>query len=673
MSILQDCEYVDITEWFGANEIADEEDITEPQCLENRNSMFSEGLTLTRSGFTQVWNPNKIIRIMYNWVQQQYNRLIYLDSDNEVVARDISGVLPEFSILTGITADGMTFVQAGYRLYMSFFDSTGFSAGNVKIWDGTFTSGTPNVDTAFQPTLQTTDLAAGTGGLGPGTWGTFSESGTGSVSAGTHFYALVPTTWNGFQTRPGPESTVFVPQSFTSTAGKTVTVAVSAATAWPSWVNTVQLAMTTAENPNRWFLVPSTSGGGPLSVPRGSPGTATFTIDIDDVTLTGGGPTEITDTLFNLFTGSLAVHSLAAGNNRTIYVFRTPGPDGFSVVASAFASDPYKPQYVIPSLNQISLPEFRDMTAAFYLGTILFICGPSWTYAFSDNLQSPVDWAPARLVSGEIGSPFIRGVSINQAKGYAWVADHTGLYNFSGGNFPILPTSYEQTPTWDRINFGAPANALSIKEAPEQRLVMVRAPLDGATVPTHLIVWDYTRGVDPETIKFCGLWNLSEYPNLGDLEIVQSYPRKYKEVWISRGDAPGDVKRLKSIEVGDATTDDPSPLYDDDGVGIDWMYKLLAVSVVADGPAQQMGIMLRERGEGQINITAFPLDQTYSIQMPPITSDENSMAPGIRFLRLVDMQSGAAIYQFDNGAQPGAFAIIAAVRAYYKPWEMEYQ
>lgn len=674
MSILSDCKYVDISEFFGCNLILDEEDVTEPQAIDNRNCMFPESGFAPRSGFTRVWNPNKILRVMYNWIQQQYNRLIYLNSDNDVVSRDISGSIPEFTIISSVTAAGMTFVQAGFRLYMSFFDSAGVSAGNVKVWDGTFTSAVPNVDNAFQPTLQTSNLAAGSGGLGPGTWGTFTETGTGSVSAGTHFYALVPATWNGFQTKPGPENSgVFTPQSFTSTGSKQVTIVVAPSPTWPQWVNTVQIAMTTADNPSRRFLVPSTDGGGPLTVPRGASGTVTFVIDIDDVTLTGGGPTEITDTLFNLFTGALAVHAVGAYNNRTIYMFRTLGPDGLSVVASMFASEPNKPQYVIPAENILSLPELRDITNGFALGGVWFTVGPSWTYGFTDNLRTPVNWTPPRLVSIAIGSPFIRGVSANQDKGYAWVADRTGLYYFTGGTYPILPTSYEQTPAWNRINFAAPANALVVKEAPEQRLVIVKAPLDGATVATHLLVWDYTRGVTPEEVKYCGLWNLSEYPNIGDLEIVQSYPQKRKEVWISRGDTNGDVKRLKSFEAGDATSDNPAPLFDDDGVGIDWMYKLIAVSAVAEGPAQQLGIMTRLRGGGQINITAFPLDQTYSIPLPPITSDENSMTPGIRFLRLVDMQSGAAIYQFDNGAQAQAFAYVAAIRAYYQPWEMEFQ
>lgn len=658
MSILQDCEYTDITSFSGPNLLLDEEDVQEPQALSARNVEYLEGqVRIPRRGFAQVWNPNKILRFLYNWVQQQYNRLIYLNSDNDVVSRDLSNG-NETTLLGSIAAAGMTCVQAGSRLYMSFFDSTGLGSSNTRVWDGTEFMGIPNVEDAFHQTLQLSDLSGGA------SWGTFTEPGPGTVTAGDHLFMLVPTTWNGFQAPPGPPNS---PRLFSASGGKSIQLEVFPATTWPLWVNTIQVAMTTVENHSRWFLVP-----GAIFFPlRGTSTHAVFQIDLDDVTLTGGGPTEITDTLFNLYTTQTAAHALVAYGNRTVYLTRTLGLDFVSLIGTILISEPYQPQYIIPANNILNLPEFRDVVTGFALGGVLYICGPSWTYAFTDNLRIPVQWAPPRRVSGQIGSPFIRGVSANESKGYAWVCDHTGLYCFDGAVFTSVPMSYQQTPDWSRINFNASANALRVLESSDDRLVMVRVPLDGATASTHLMVWDYTNGVTPEAVKYCGLWNISAYGNIGDIEIIQAFTTRIKQLWISRGDANGDVKRLKSIEAGDATADNPSGLYDDDGQGIDGAYKLLAVSQAANGPCQQIGAAFRIRGKGKINLTAHSFDQQRATPLAPIESDENSLAPGQRHLRVLDEQSEAISYEVDNGAAPNTFAWWAALRSYFVPWMAE--
>jgi len=655
MSILLDCEYADITEFAGPNLLLDEEDVTEPQCLAARNVEYVEGqVRIPRRGFTQVWNPNKILRVLYNWVQQQFNRLIYLNSDNNVVSRDLtSGV--ETTILSSITAAGMTFAQAGYRLYMAFFDADGTSSTPCKVWDGTSPLGVPAVENAFQPTFVAADLSGGT------SWGTFTEPLAGVVTAGTHSFALVPTTYNGFQTQPGPTNLgVFTPRTFTAAGNKNIHISVAPATTWPLWVNEIQIAMTTQDNQSRWFLV-SGATAFPL---RGLSTAVTFDINIDDVTLTGGNEIEITDTLFNLYTSPTDVQCIIPYNNRNVYLTRFLGPDLSSLVGTILISDPFAPQYIIPQFNVLNLPEFRDCLTGFALGASLYICGPSWTYAYTDNLRSPVLWSPPRKVSGSIGSPFIRGVTWDESRGYAWVCDHSGLFYFDGSVFPTVPASYEQSPDWERINFGAGQKALRVLDSAEDRLVIVRAPLDGATSSTHLMVWDYTNGVTPRKIKYCGLWNLSAFANIGDIELVQAVTTKIKQLWISNG-AAGDVKRLKSIEDGDATAANPTALYDDSGTGIDSAYKLLAVSQAAEGVQQQVGGDFRIRGAGDIPINAYSFDQQRETTLAPIAATEISMTPGRRFLRLLDEQSETVSYEVTNGAVAGAFAWWSSVRVYF--------
>lgn len=669
MSLLEDFDHVDLYNFVGANLLNQEEDVTAPECLANKNCMFNQNIVQTRNGFGQAFNPNKGIRSLYNWLQQQYNRLMYLNSDNEVIGKDLAGIIADATVLTGVAAAGMFWVEAGYRLYMGFFDSTGYGYSQGKVWDGTFITSTPAVDVLFQGTLRTTQLSGGA------SWGTFVASGSGSVTAGTHGFALVPTTYNGFQTAPGPIDSflVFTPRLITTPAGQILTVTVTPSSTWPDWVDTVQLAMTTANNQNRWYLVPSDFGGGPLVVGRGSGIAAIFTIDIDDVTLAGGGSTEITNTLFDLFTtDTLTVfpHCIFSCNNRNIYLTRTNGPGGVgTLVANLMISEQYQVQQVFTRTNILNLPEFKDALWGFALSSKIYVGGPSWTYEYQDNLQSPTQWAAAREVSGAIGSPFIQGVSVNQDKGYAWVGDRTGLYYYvGGGNYPVLPASWEQTPDWDRINFAANQNSFSILEIPGLRCVVVMAALDGATQATHFLVWDYTYGVTPDKIKYCGLWNVQDLDFIGAMAVVQSYPDKIKEFWISHYGSTGDVKRLKSVAAGDATDSSPSALYDDETLGIDSSYRVLTVAHAAEGPQQQGGCSLRVRGAGQINVNAYDFDGISPIPLAPILASENNMRPGQRFLRMADIQSEVGIYEVNNGAAPGAFFILSAIRSYFKPW-----
>ncbi len=774
--MIEDCSTVDVTEMPGPDLLQPDEDIKQTQALSCRNVEYVEGqVRIPRRGFTRVWDPASAIRLMYNWIQQQYDKLIYLNESNNLISRDLSSgsevTIPQ--ILEN--AAGGTFAQAGFRLYLSFFTAAGEASVNGTVWDGT------NLEIIFHPpptfnlagTSPAADIKAATN---PSfIWANVTNLGAGAVTNGQHYIALVATTLaGGYQTAPGPSNpnasvVQFAPdQLFSGTvpAGNYhISVSVSPQSTWPPWIYSLQIAMTPATFAAaniqllRYFLIP----GQIVKPTPGSTTPAVFDLNIDDVTLLGGGPTEITNTLFGLIqatqgngfatvsggglvsitvasnvgtikfssdatylmvgqkivvsnstTGALngsyiitqfttftdltittvgvpdgvynnaplrvdfvvfgsgnnnyRPHCVIAYGNRTVYLIRTLGPDNISQVGGILVSEPNKPQYVTANNHLLLLPEARDVVTAFALGGTLFVLGPSWTYAFSDNLRVPVFWAPPRLVSESIGSPFIRGVSVNQSKGYGWVGDHTGLYCFSGSNYPVVPASYKQKPDWDRINFGASQASFRVLDSPDERLVIVRAALDGATASTHLLVWDYTYGVTPDKIRYCGLWNLTADPNIGDIEIVQNATSKIKQLYLSSGTAGGDVKRIKAIEAGDANDAYPNPLYDDDGAGIDAAYELCAVAKAADGPQMQIGGRFRIRGAGQVGINAHSFDQQRTTVLEPISAAVNSLAPGQRFDRFFDEQSEVMSYEVHNNAQPGVFAWWTALRAYFVPW-----
>ena len=680
MSLFDDLEYVDITEFSGPNQLLDEEDISEPRALEAKNVEYVEGqVRVPRRGFAQVWNPAKAIRSMYHWLQYQYNRLVYLDSDNKVVARNVVAGTNLTVVDFGSTAPaGMTCVEAGYRIFMSFFNSLGAGMNETLVWDGgTYLGGNPVYDADVVPVFKAPlsvgpntsypygNLANGSsgsgtayGGGGTNVWATVVANTGGYVTAGFHYIGLIGTTRSGHRQYLGPlyTSTNTIAAdlvNLTAAATVSVTITPKSGYSWPLWLLSVELAVTVEAtgagvNEARWFILPGSS----TTPVRGSATAIVFTYNLSDETLVGEAE-EITNTLLaqyrqdlslkevsvtattltsivvvgnvgtihfasahgltavnmsggylsvsgsttsalnaqylqvyaspttltiitsgvadgtynnaaltvrvNYFSTKIQPHKLLSLSNRNVYLARTPGPDNTSLIGTLAISEQFNPEYVLTATNLISLPEFRDCVTAFNIGNALYACGPSWTYAYTDNLREPVFWAPPRLVSGQVGSPFIHGVSVNQGKGYAWVCDHTGLYFFNGAAYSLLPSSYYQLGDWNRINFGAPANQLKVIESPDDRLVIVKAPLDGATSATHLLVWDYTLGVTAKQIRYCGLWSIADFPTIGDIETVQDAATLVKQFWISSL-SNLDVRRLKSAGVGMANETGDAPL-----------------------------------------------------------------------------------------------------------------
>ena len=749
MSILNDCEYVDISNFTGASLISDPVDQTEPQGTYNRNCEFQQGMNRTRNGFEQVWNPSRIITTLYSWVQETLYQLVYFwdssgtGASGNIVVRNLNGGA-ETTILTAVSGVAAIVMQAAYRFYAAFFDKTGYGSAQCQVYAGSSAGvsvaafHTPLIAGSYLPDISSM---------------TATRSGAGNMGPGTFFFALVATSVNGYQTAVGPVSFdtsngAFLSPLFITSASATnaFSVVVTPNGSWPSWVAYIQLVMTTTQPNNsignviysqgpatggfRWFLVPGT-------ITKVSGSTAyTFGVNYPDTVILASF-TEITNTLFNLrfFNPPFTASSLVAGvryqiavvgstdftaigaasntvgltftatgsgsgtgtaylysqlyaplqphyiftySNRNVYLCRTLGPDNASLVSTIFVSDKYNPEYITNAFNSLTLPEYRDCVTGFALGGTMFLLGPSWTYAFYDTGVQPASWPPAQSVSGSIGTPWIRGVAVNPANGYAWVADHNGLYYFNGTAYAQLPTSYEQTPDWSRINMAAcntNADLLEVIDNTADRLIMVKCPLDGATVATHFLVWDYTNGVLPGQIKYCGPWCIGldstavsapTYP-IGAAAIVSSYNTKAKEVWISCKNA-GNVKRRKTIECGDATYADPTPLYDDDGAGIDAAYELIAVNQLMPGPCQQVGAEFRIRGAGQINITATSLDSLNAKTLAPITAAQNSLTPGRPWLRLLDKQSELVSYRIDNGAVAGAYFYWAAIRSYFVNW-----
>ncbi len=648
MSFLDEANRLKLTDFKGPNLLLDEEDISEPEGLAGANIEFLEGQVRTRRGFVEVWNPAAKITSLHNWTTASSNRLLYFSPTTpSVVSRNLA-TSTDTTLLSGSLGTspvGMSVAEAGPRAYFSFFNSSGLGTTSAYVYDGS------TVTQTFQRSLYTTEVTTGV-----------TEPVAGLCTAGLHYIGFLFTTKHGYTTPPGPISPstgVLVPLSITSSGSKSIWVTLAPVGTWPSWTYEAQLIMTPVDNPNVYYIISAIQGGS-MGIPGGTSVPVTFTISISDDVLREGA--EATD-YFNLYGQSVGgtvpfnPHVVLGYNNRMVYLTQfTDGRGGIS--SGAFVSNINEPQWITLASHLIQLPEFRTIVTGFPLGGVLYLLGPSWTYAFSDNTDLPVRWAAPRLVSGRIGSPFPAGVSWDPARGYAWVAAQQGLFYFEGGSFPDLPSSHFQSPDWNRINWAAPADTLEVIEDVANRLVLVRAPLDSATTSTHLLVWDWTKGTRADRIRYCGLWNIASFTP-GAMAIVQNATTKVKELWVSSGAAGGGKVLRQRYSPQDTA------LYNDDSLGIDSFYETGSPVGVLPAPVQHLGAHFRLRGGGFLSPSAFSLDRTRERPLHPIQA---GLAPSMLPLRLYDLQSEGVRYRIDNQATADAYFILSAIYHYWKPW-----
>jgi hypothetical protein len=230
---------------------------------------------------------------------------------------------------------------------------------------------------------------------------------------------------------------------------------------------------------------------------------------------------------------------------------------------------------------------------------------------------------------------------VNAAQGYAWIADEGGLYLFQGGSFPSRPVSYYQQPDWQRINWAA-ANTVEVVDDKNNKRVIVKAPLDGSTVANYQLTFDYTDGVDPESVKY-SLDNISGY-NIGAIAMVVNNQTKHSEVWMGKATAGQVIRR------NDGTEANP---YRDISAAISSLYETAILPGLDSMDRGQVhahhGDHIRVRGSGSLGLTVWGLDHTKSI-VPAASPLSLATSPGFEYMVRYSMLSEYASIQFASNA-----------------------
>lgn len=679
MSLLRDYDSLPpLTDFPGADTRRDEvtKSIqTRAGAIVARNVEFPLERVQTARGFAEFFVPDSpngmSIESMYNWLKTDRNILLLFSKNggSPKVFQKHLDLGTEDDIVTGLSSSVIdaVFAATGARAIMAFLNSNGGGQAQGWIFKGTFTGAADAVELFIHPPLEA-------GSAGNFTASVNVSAGTGVVTAGQHNIGLIFRSIVGYDTLP----VVLASSPFTAPGGQFIRVTLTPASTWPAWIKEVQAIMTSTSNPAEYFFVPNADGFSPnvSSVPAGTSGAVTIDINIDDAPLNAG---ESAKEYFFLLTqdsggsGPFNPKFVGTYGQRMAYLADIPDAGSLGNVSTFYFSEPGKPEHITADFHGRTMPGLRPMVGGFQMGGVYYMLGPSWTFAVRDNQDKPVTWAGEAVISGRIGTSSAHGFDIDVEGGTAWVADRHGLYLFEGTRYQELPISFTQGfAEWSRINWDAPPSRVWVADNRTEQVVAVAAPLDSAVEPSHILMWNYSRGRRWDRVNF-SLRDIAATTIMGSLIVgnlpsASSSARKLMpEFWVSSAEDQGKVYRQKSVEAGDGDDEFDEDLYDDDGEGITSVYRA-PTPQVATAPMVHGAVRLRVRGNGALKVKAYSYDQTRNISMSDVTLARN---PGEDVLRKFNMRSEAVNVEVSNDGVAGNFWVLSRLQQFWKSWVLQ--
>lgn len=599
-------------------------DVSYPQCR-----------VRTREGHASAFAITSAVRSMFNYVATDpilhtpVNRVIFYDGSNvknyDVPTNTINTFSPPITgIATGLKA---SVAEAGTRAYLAIFDNKGIGVSQGYVVDSS-----NNADKLFQ------------GPPGPAiTIAAADAVAAGTVTAGSHNFAVVIVTRTGYTTIPGPQTAfgVFNPTTAVAAGGKKMDVLVTG-TPWPTATASIALLMTTTTNPAKYFFVPGAVAG----VPGGLPFAFNFTVDIDDAALLQCVPA---DALFDQFSQDVN----GAGPFNPSFVCAYGRRMVYGAGDRVYISDPDDFQAISADQHVLFLPGLRNIKTAFpFRDNNLYLLGDYWTYSTSDDGNVPTSWSGPHVVDGNLGTIAVLGITVDPSQSYALVATQSGFRIFQDGAYQDPSLSFWQ-PDWATINWAA-APTIELINDIEEQCFRALAPLGGATSPSNELVWNYMSGKTPETVRYSKNVVSDRYC----FTLVQNNTSGRREVWMGPGTASG----------GGAVWRKDDTLTQDVGVDIAgqvWESQYLLDIEELGGPVAFHGLHFTAKGTGTaFTITGFGPDHVKSAGAK-VNNLATMATGGIRILRQWSMNAENQSIEFKTDT--GWFELIE-FEPYYTPW-----
>lgn len=485
------------------------------------NQRVAPGITRSRDGTSIVAPASGFVTGIFNWIDPfGVNHVIY--RDGSVIRNYVQGGVVS-SILSNI---GNTYRPSQADLdvwdYICGYDTAGAGTFQCRIFDGA------NSDKAFAPPMTISASAV--------------DGGTGQCTMGTHYIGVVYQNRSGYSGIPTTSDSSGNPISVTLNAGlRKVNVTISIPARTDGGTNptgaqaTLFLIVTPANNPTNWFFLPGPVGASASveqqPVPFNEAVNLNFVFDLSDFDLEASADPLITATFsqFSLLwqaadgSGPFNPNVVVAYGQRMVYGAGT----------ACYVSDINNPQQISIANNQVVMPNKRYIAAAFPLpnGTDLFLTGDRWTARVTDNSDSPSTWAEPVKISDALGAAFANLVCFKTGGGYAWVVTEGGPYMMNG-TYLAKPLTYLSQDQWNRVNWQA-AYAIEIADDVAKLKLYIAVPLDGATMNTHVFVFDYQNGTNFDEVDFSiDQYNQQYFQSIGSIGVVKEIGTNQTNLWI---------------------------------------------------------------------------------------------------------------------------------------------
>lgn len=587
------------------------------------NMRFRPGRGRTRDGYAVEQAVIGKVTSMYQWITSAFNMLIYYESATLNVRNLTTGTLP-VGLMT-LAGRGVSVAEAGDKAYVTVYSAAGLGAGQAVCI--LMSSGAPIIVGTFKAPRQELPV--------------ITDNGAGLTTPGNHYFGYLIESATGFPGSPSPvwPTGVFRPFQINVGFGLTGPRIVRMSITIPAIgeLYTIYPIMTRSDNPNRWFYIPGLSAtwGG------GSPLTAAFNISIGDedlaATASSADPNFAYLTQSQSGSGPFNPSVLIPYNRRICYV----------VNDKVYVSDIDWYEVVTEDRHVIQVPGKRRIITGFPLRGSLYLLGPGWTCVSTDDGNDPRQWPVPQEVSSAIGTLSPTGVEWRTAGDYAWVAAESGLWLFNG-QYAEKPISYQNSDFWRRINWAYPAS-VQVRENIKEQSVYVAAPLDGATEPSHILIWNFGMGMEPFTVDFSYDFFLAG--TFSSICLVQDPTTGAVAMWRGPSAAGFIQKQIPG-------------LHSDNGAAIQGTYYTGFLLEDMPGIKRVGAVELSVDGAGTLLLAANGKDGIAQAIPPAITL---SAAPGMNYRQRFSLNDeNVALVVYTIGV--GHHFDIQSIRTYWKPY-----
>jgi hypothetical protein len=650
-----------IPEPGGAWTDVDRDDVPLHKSLAVENAQFGKGKIETRLGFGDALGVSQAAVSFFNWVSNLGAYLFTYAVGTGIRLVDIAAGSPAFATVESIATANVAaqFAQTGSNLYAAIYGTAAGATYQTGVEDGRVISyqSAAFVSDKILPAPMTYVPGAPT-----------EPAGTGNVTKGTHYFGYIIEYRSGHFGRISPDSATgsnfpslatVAPVSFTAAGAKKAEWILN--TTWAAGAVRVHGVMTPVSNRAQWFFVP----GADAAVVGGVLSSVTLTFNVTDEDLWQS--IDINDATDYTLIQSQSPNGTAPWKpsfcgvyrDRMVYVAPTTDSTG-NTIASVYVSEGFEEyQKVLLERALLAVPNLRNIVCHATIGSQLFMFGPNYTFVTSDNGFSPREWR-VDSASSRIGTPALHGAGFaGEEITHLWVADKEGLYKLTPGGYSRLPLSYYQTDQWKRINWAVP-HTLQVIPDISRLLVYVKAALDSATTPSHIMCWDLRHGDTYDRADFTiwtvgGSFTLSAIGMvLNNLSAAIASAKNKLELWMMSSAAQA-VYRQK-------VRADTTP-WRDGSAGIAFRWKTATVPPGGGEPMQQHGVKLGATGSGTLACTQYISDDSLQVPMPTLLLAATQ--PIMPFLGAGGL-SETASYEFTQSAADD-HVVISYLEAYASP------